>query len=123
MIVLISKELECVSLKNDFASHSYHTSIALSPNDTNCVSHACSTSSSSIDNDICILKKSVDCLASTLNQCAMNHTMLEFKFRKKHTPHLHAHPSRHTHALMFTHMTPCMLECTLVHIAVLRATL
>ena len=57
-IVLISKELDLVSkenisLKNDFASHSCHESTVLPPIDKN----ACSTSSSSIDNDICILKK------------------------------------------------------------------
>jgi len=28
----------------------------------------------------------------------MNHKKLESMFRKKHTPHMHAHFSRHTHA-------------------------
>jgi len=27
----------------------------------------------------------------------MNHTRLEFMFRKKHTLHIYAHPSRHIH--------------------------
>jgi len=33
-----------------------------------------------------------------MSQCAMNHTRLEFMFRKKHAPHMHAHKPRHTHA-------------------------
>ena len=52
---------------------------------------------SSIENDICVLKKSVDYLGSTLSQCVMNHTRLKFMFRKKHAPLLHAHHSQHTH--------------------------
>ena len=28
----------------------------------------------------------------------MDQKKLEFMFRKKHAPHMHAHPSRHTHA-------------------------
>ena len=28
----------------------------------------------------------------------MNHTRLESMFRNKHTPHMHAHPPRHTYA-------------------------
>ena len=51
-----------------------------------------------IKNDICVLKKSVDCLGSTLSQYAMDHKRLESMFRKKHAPHIHAHHSRHTHA-------------------------
>ena len=69
-IVSISKELELIShenksLKNDLDSHVCHASIA-SP----CI--ACSTSSSMIENDICLLKKSVDYLGSTLSQCGMD---------------------------------------------------
>ena len=51
-----------------------------------------------IENDICKLKKSVDCLGSTLSHYVMNHRRLESMFLKKHTSHIHAHPSRHTHA-------------------------
>ena len=51
-----------------------------------------------IENDICMLKKSVDYLGSTLSQCAMNHMRLESMFRKKHAPHMYAHKTRHTHA-------------------------
>ena len=59
---------------------------------------ACHTSSS-INNDISMLKKKVDCLGSTMSQCAMNHTRLETLLRKKQVPSfMHAHPSRHTHA-------------------------
>ena len=99
-IILISKELECiskekVSLKNDFDAHVCYVSITSSFIDKYI---SCSTSSSNIDNEICTLKKSVDCLGSTLNQCVMNHTRLESMFRKKHAPHMHAHLSRHTHA-------------------------
>ena len=72
-IELISKELEvCLnknkSLKNNLDTHVCHVS---SINKF----VACSTSSSSINNDICMLKKSVDCLGFTLSQCVMNHTV------------------------------------------------
>ena len=90
--------LENISLKNNFASHSCHAPIASSSCDKNIVSLACSTSSSSIDNDICILKKSGDCLSSTFSQCVMNHKKLESMFCKKYAPHLHAHPSQHAYA-------------------------
>ena len=83
-IDLISKELEFVSkenkfLKNDLSSHVCHATIA-SPSS---FPIACSTLSSSIENDINILKKSVDCLGSTLSQCALDHTRLETLVRKK----------------------------------------
>ena len=66
-IILISKELECislekVSLKNDLDSHVCHATITSS----SCVSIACFIISS-IENDIHILKKSVNCLGSTLS--------------------------------------------------------
>ena len=79
--------------KNDLDSHVCHVSVA---------SHSSSpiacTSSSRIDNNICLLKKSVDCLGSTLSHCVMNHTRLESMFRKKQVPPMHAHKPRHTHA-------------------------
>ena len=75
---------------------------------------ACSTSSSKVENDITMLKKSVDCLGSTLSQCVMNHTRLESMFRKKYVPPMHAHKSWHTHALhihthntMYAHVYTC----------------
>ena len=60
-IALVSKELEFfsnenISLKNDLASHSCHDSIVIPSIDKN----ACFTSSSTIENDICMLKKSTD---------------------------------------------------------------
>ena len=58
---LVSKEN--TSLKNDLSSHICHATIA-SPSS---VSIACSTSSSNVENDIIMLKKSVDCLGSTLS--------------------------------------------------------
>ena len=83
-IVLISKELECISLekdslKNDFDSHVCHATIDSSSIDKN----AYSTSSSTTENDICKLKNNVDCLGSTVSQCAMDHKKLESMFRKK----------------------------------------
>ena len=70
-IASISKELDLVSkknifLKNDLDTHVCHASSSSIP-------IACSTSCTIIENDICILKKSVDCLGSTLSQYAMNH--------------------------------------------------
>ena len=61
-IISISKDLDLISnknkfLKNDLDSHVCHANIA-SPSS---ISIAC-TSSSMIENDICMLKKSVDCL-------------------------------------------------------------
>ena len=81
-IVLISKELESfslenVSLKNAFDSHVFHVTIVSSSIDKHI---SCSTSSSIIENNICVLKKSVDCLGSTLSHCALNHKMLESMF-------------------------------------------
>ena len=98
-IDLISKDLEvCLnenkSLKKDLDTHVCHASVASSSS----TSIACSTLSSSIKNDINVLKKTVDCLGSTLSHCAMNHTSLESMFRKNHAPHMHAHHSWHTHA-------------------------
>ena len=112
-IDLISKELEdClkknVSLKNDLSTHVCHASVASPSSPIAC------TSSSKIDNDICLLKKSVDCLGSTLSQCVLNHSRLESMFRKKQVPSLHAHKPRHTHAshvnvhnTMYAHMYTC----------------
>ena len=69
---------------------------------------------SMIENDISILKKSVDCLGSTLSQCAMKHTRLESMFRKKQVPNMHAHkprhtyaPHAHTHNTMYAHVYTC----------------
>jgi len=113
-IDFITKELDLVlkkneSLQNDLDSHVCHASIASSSN----TPIACSTLSSSIENDIKILKKSVDCLGSTLSHYAMNHTRLESLVRKKQVPTMHAHPSRHTHAShghhhhMYVHVYTC----------------
>ena len=78
----ISKDLEICLKKNEFLknkidSHVCHARV---------VSHtspiACHTSSL-IENDISMLKKSVDCLGSILSHCALNHSRLESLFRKK----------------------------------------
>ena len=59
------------------------------------------------------MKKSVDCLGSTLSQCALDHKRLETLVRNKQVPSLHAHPSRHTHAShghhhhMYAHVYTC----------------
>ena len=76
-IDFITKELDLVlkkneSLKIDIDSHVCHASIASS----SCTPIACSTLSSTIENDINILKKSVDCLGSTLSHCAMNLSLI-----------------------------------------------
>ena len=119
-IALISKDLDLdskknISLKNDIDSHVCHASVASSSS----ISIACT--SSIIENDICMLKKSVDYLGSTLSQCAMKYTRLESMFRKKQVPFKHAHHTRHTH-VTFTLITLCMLMCIHVHVDV-RATL
>ena len=72
VINFITKELDiCVkknnSLKNDISSHVCHARV-VSPR----TPIAC-TSSSRINDDICLLKKSVDCLGSTLSQCVVGH--------------------------------------------------
>ena len=68
-------------------------------------------------------EKNVDCLGSTLSQCAMNYTRLESMFNKKHAPHIYEHKPRHTHA-HHAHTHDFMyLMCTLVHIVDVRATL
>ena len=53
----------------------------------------------------------------------MKHKRLESIFQKKHTRIcMHTHHGIHM-LLMFTHMTPCMLVCTLVHIVDVWVTL
>ena len=76
-IASISKDLEVylkknISLKKDLDSHVCHARVASSPS----LPIACSTSSSLIENDINVLKKSVECLGSTLSQCVLSHTRL-----------------------------------------------
>ena len=121
-IASISKELDLVSkknssLKNDFDTHVCHVPIPSSFIDKHI---GCSTLSSSIKNNIYTLNKSVDCLGSTLSQCAKNHTRLESMLRKKHLL-ICMHINHGIH--MLTHTTLCMLMCTLVHIVDERATL
>ena len=93
------------------SSHVCHISSAPSTSDEYV---ACSTLSSSIKNDINVLKKSVDCLGSTLSHCALNHTRLESMFCKKQIPSMHAHKPRHTYAphghtynTMYAHVYTC----------------
>ena len=63
-----------------------------------------------------MLKKSVDCLGSTLSKCIKNHTQLESIFHKKHAPHIHAHKSQHTHAShVHTHDTMYARVYTCTH--------
>ena len=124
---------ENVALKNKIISISNDLNVCLKKNEVlknNIDAHVCHAPSSShvactsslIENDICMLKKSVDYLGSTLSQCVVGHTRLESLFRKKQVPSIHAHPPRHTHA-PHEPITPCMLMCTLVHIVDVRATL
>ena len=85
------RELESVSkedksLRNKFDSHVCHATIDSSSFNK----HVLCSTSSNIENDICMLKKSVDCLGSVLSQCAMNHTRLESMFHKKYAPPIHA---------------------------------
>ena len=104
---LVSKKN--ISLKNNIDTHVCHASVA-SPSS---VSLACSTSSSMTENDTCVLKKSVDCLGSSLSHCVMNHSRLESMFRKKQVPSMHVHKPRHTHAPhvhthnMYAHVYTC----------------
>ena len=124
-IILISKELDLISnenksLKNDLSSHVCHISCAPSTSDKHV---ACSTSSSILENDICALKKSVDCLSFTLSQCVMDHTWLESMFlRNMFLLCMYTIDGIHM-LIMLTHMILCMLMCTLVHIVDVRAPL
>ena len=97
--------------KNDLSSHVCHISSAPSTTGKHV---ACSTSFSIIENDICALKKSIDCLGSTSSKCIMNHTRLKFMLHKKHAPHMHTHKLLHTHAhhahkhdFMYAHVYTC----------------
>ena len=62
---IISKEKENISKKKKIVDSHTHVS------------------SSKINNDIYIMKKNIDCLGSTLSQCAFKHNKLESMFRKK----------------------------------------
>ena len=109
----ITKELDLVlkkneSLKIDIDSHVCHARVVPSRSPIAC------TSSSRINDDICLLKKSVDCLGSTLSHCVVSHKCLKSLFRKKQVPSLHAHPPRHTHAPHDpTHVCSCVHLYTL----------
>ena len=96
------KELECISKEKDSLKNTLvqkeKISIPIFKVKKNFISIACFTSSSTIDKDIHSLKKSVNCLDSTLSQSATDHKRLEFMFREKYVSYMHAHPSRHTHA-------------------------
>ena len=78
----ITRELDLVLIKNKSLQKEIDVCHA---NVASCSSTpiACSTLSSNIENDILVLKKSVDSLGSTLSHCAMNHTRLETLVRKK----------------------------------------
>ena len=114
-IISISNDLNIcleknIVLQHKMDAHVCHASVASSSR----LPNAC-TSSSRINNDISMLKKKVDCLGSTMSQCAMNHTRLETLLRKKQVPSfMHAHPPRHTHAphghhpnTMYAHVYTC----------------
>jgi len=112
-IISISNELNAcleknIVLHNKINAHVCHASVASSSR----LPNAC-ISSSKINDDICLIKKRLDCLGSTMSQCALNHTRLETLFRKKQVPHIHAHPPRHTHAPhghhqhMYAHVYTC----------------
>ena len=76
---IVEKEKENVSKKNKKNdSHSHH---AL---------HATIN-----QNEIKFLKNRIDCLSSTLSNCAFNHKKLESLFQKKQAPHVHAHHPQH----------------------------
>ena len=97
-------------MKNDLDSHVCYASVA-SPSS---LPIACT--SFIIENDINNLKKSVDCLGSTLSHCALNHSRLESMFRKKQVL-LCMRTNHGIHMLLtYTPITQCMLMCTLVHI-------
>ena len=68
-------------------------------------------------NEMKFLKNKINCLSSTLNKRAFNHTRLESLFSKKQTPHIHAH---HYHAFAYvarhdykhTHKHSKVYKCT-----------
>jgi len=70
------------------------------------VSHAIITTSFD-ENEICVLKKSIDVLGSILSQRAFDHYRLEFMFHKKQIPYIHAHTSHaphvHIHTKVYTY--------------------
>ena len=84
---VISKEKENVSKKkknNDSHSHhAFHATIN--------------------KNEIQVLKNRINCLSSTLSNCAFNHSKLETLFSKKQAPHVHAHHPRNTYAYFAHH--------------------
>ena len=69
-------------------------------------------------NEIKFLKNRIDCLSSTLNNCAFNHKRLETLFSKKQVSHVHAHHPQHAYAHFarhdhtHTHMHPRVYKCT-----------
>ena len=100
---IVSKEKEKISKKkNNFDSHSFH------------VSHVNNVAPPIDKNEIHVLNKRIDCLGSTLSQCAFNHSKLESLFRKKQVSHTHAHTPwhAHTHHAHTSHMYARVYTCT-----------
>ena len=81
-------------------------------------SHSCHALYATINkNEIQVLKNRINCLSSTLNNCACNHSRLETLFQKKQAPHIHAHNPRHTyahyaHIHTHSHMHARVYACT-----------
>ena len=80
-------------------------------NEKDFVSHA-NVAYSNIDkNEICVLKNKIDCLGSTLSQCAFDHKRLESLFQKKQVPYIHTHTPWHTHT-RHTHKYANVSHCS-----------
>ena len=62
-------------------------------------------------------EENIDCLGSTLSQCALKHNKLESMFRKKQVPQIHAYIPQHTSHTHhdhtpYSHMYDRVYKCT-----------
>ena len=69
-------------------------------------------------NEMKFLKNKINCLSSTLSNCAFNHKRLKSLFQKKQVLHVHAQHPQHAYAHFahcdhtHTHMHPRVYKCT-----------
>ena len=120
-IILVKKEKEIVleennSLKRKIISKEKEN---ISKRKKTVDPHSCHALHATIDkNEIQFLKNRINCLSSTLTNCAFNHFIVETLFQKKQVPHVHAYHPRHIYAHFahydhtHSHMHAKVYKCT-----------
>ena len=98
-IILVKKEKEIIlkennSLKRKFVSKEKENVSKKKKNIDSHSDHAFHATTFD-KNEIKSLKNRINCLSSTLSNCAFNHNRLEILFQRKQVPYVHAHHPQH----------------------------